>query len=286
MGDGLLIRLPRRYTSDLIYLQDAALGKPAGLEKPAPARLAPPEVTADPFSVTAKLAWTPAANARSYRVVIMQDSGPDTMLRDETVLGTTITMDGLPPGQVLRWRVEAIGWGGKCRNEGSDGTFTTPGLMKLSGVTFVSDMPWQSATAGADNPVRRDQNYFGKPIRIADKLYSKAVWTHAFNDAQPADVVLDVAEKGFGAFVANAGLDDASGGGSVQFQVLADGKLRAESPVLRPRAVHRFHVDVTGVREVTLRVLNGGDGYACDHAVWGLARFIAVGADDPLGPER
>jgi hypothetical protein len=31
-----------------------------------------------------------------------------------------------------------------------------------------------------------------------------------------------------------------------------------------------------------LRVGNGGDGYSCDHAAWGLARFIDSGAKDPL----
>jgi hypothetical protein len=39
-------------------------------------------------------------------------------------------------------------------------------------------------------------------------------------------------------------------------------------------------VDVTRAKEVVLRVLNGGDGYACDHAAWGLARFVNIGASD------
>jgi len=29
-------------------------------------------------------------------------------------------------------------------------------------------------------------------------------------------------------------------------------------------------------------VLNGGDGYGWDHAVWGWARFLKNGAKDPL----
>jgi hypothetical protein len=242
----------------------------------------PPEVKADAFGVGVKLAWTSVPGARSYRVVVTRGSGVAELLRDEVVLGSSIALDGLPPEQTLRWRVETVAWGGRCWNDGGDGVFATPALTKLTGVTFVSDMEWRRATAGADNPVRRDQNYYGRPARIADRLYRKAVWTHAFNDARPADVVLDVTGKGFATFVADTGLDDASGGGSVQFQVLADGQLRAESPVLRARARHRIRVDVTGAREITLRVLNGGDGYACDHAVWGLARLVAAGADDPL----
>ena len=122
----------------------------------------------------------------------------------------------------------------------------------------------------------------GKEIAIAGKTYPKGVWTHSFNDATSADVVIDVSGKGFGIFAADAGVEDAAGPGSVQFQVLADGAVKAESPVMRPGSVHRFNVDVTAAREITLRVLNGGDGYSCDHAAWGFARFIRAGSEDPL----
>jgi hypothetical protein len=64
--------------------------------------------------------------------------------------------------------------------------------------------------------------------------------------------------------------------------VLVDGQLKAKSPVMRPGAVHAFRVAVQGAREVTLRVLNGGDGNAGDHAAWGWARFITDGTADPL----
>ncbi len=143
-------------------------------------------------------------------------------------------------------------------------------------------MQWVKATAGADNPVRRDKNYYGKPISIAGTAYPKGLWTHAFPDATPADVVIDLSGKRFAAFRADAGLDDASGAGSVQFQVLVDGRLKAESPLLRPRQVHRFHLDLAGAKQLILRVLNGGDGYSCDHAAWGFARLVESGAADPL----
>ena len=84
------------------------------------------------------------------------------------------------------------------------------------------------------------------------------------------------------AFKADVGLDDASGGGSVQFQVLADGKIIAESPIVKPRTVHRLSADVPGAKQVTLRVLNGGDGHSCDHAAWGWPRFLKAGTDDPV----
>ena len=37
---------------------------------------------------------------------------------------------------------------------------------------------------------------------------------------------------------------------------------------------------VSIAKEITLRVLNGGDGYLCDHAAWAGARFLEAGAKD------
>jgi hypothetical protein len=168
---------------------------------------------------------------------------------------------------------------------GSAGTFATPDLA-FRGVAFASDLPWVRAAAGADNPVRRDRNLKEKPLAIGGNPVEKGLWTHAFNDGTPADVVFDVSKASFAAFKAAVGLDDLGEKGSVQFQVLVDGEKKAESPVLKPRKIHSLSVDVKGAREVTLRVLNGGDGYAWDHAVWGFARFLEAGAEDPLDERR
>ena len=135
------------------------------------------------------------------------------------------------------------------------------------------------ATAGAGNEVRRDTNYYGKMISIAGKPYAKGVWTHSFDDGTPADVVIAIPAGRFAAFAAEAGVEDAAGGGSVQFEVLVDGEVKAKSPIMRPGSVHAFHVEVRGASRITLRVSNGGDGHTCDHAAWGFARFIEAGTD-------
>ena len=49
-----------------------------------------------------------------------------------------------------------------------------------------------------------------------------------------------------------------------------------------PKKSHELIVDLAGAKEVTLRVLNGGDGYGWDHAVWGMARFLKAETKDPL----
>jgi alpha-galactosidase len=282
MGEGLTIRLPGPYTSDLIYVQDASLGKPEDLTAPGEFRLQSATAQSDPFSVTAKLTWEPSTNARFYEVVVATCADFQDAVARTSVIGTSATVSGLSPGRDLCWKVEAISYAGKQWNTGGPGTFTTPKLKDLSGAAFVSDMPWVKSTAGADNKVHRDTNYYGKPIRIAGRTYPKGIWTHSFNDATPADLVVDIAGKGFATFVADAGVEDAANGGSVQFQVLVDGKMKAVSPVMRPGAAHSFRVDVTGSKQITLRVLNGGDGFVCDHAAWGLARFVKSGTIDPL----
>jgi hypothetical protein len=198
------------------------------------------------------------------------------------VYRNAVTIPALPGSKTFHCKVLAIAWGGTRWNDGSASTFTTPPLRPLPGVTFVSDIEWENSSAGAGNAVLRDKNYHGNPIAIAGKTYPKGVWTHAFNDATPADIVIGISGRNFGTFVADAGVEDSAGNGSVQFQVLVDGELKSESPVMKSGGAHHFDVPVAHARKVTLRVLNGGDGFSCDHAAWGGARFIEAGQRDPL----
>lgn len=281
--EGLAISLPHEYASDLIYLQDASVGRPKGLEPPGPFRLGKARTTSDPFTAFAELTWEPSSHARSYRVLVAESPDFQTALADVTVVCLVATLTKLPPGRRLYWKVEAVSWGGKRWNTGGAGVFTTPLLKKMAGITFASDIQWVKATAGADNSVHRDRNYYGRDITIAGKQYAKGVWTHTFNDATPSDVIVDVSSRSFATFAADVGIEEAAGGGSVEFQVLVDGEVEARSPIMRLGAMHPLRVEIGGAKQVTLRVLNGGDGYTCDHAAWGFARFIEAGAKDPLG---
>ena len=284
MEKGLTIKLLQPYTSDIIYLQDAALGKPEGLDAPGAFHLTAAATSRnDPFALYGKFSWEPSVGAKSYRVVVSESPDLANPIASSTVTSpsTTATLE-VPPQKSLYWKVEAAGWGGRQWSTGDAGMLATPSLKKVAGVTFVSDMPWAKSTAGAGNTVHRDSNYYGKRPSIGSKPYPKAVWTHAFPDATPADVVMDISGEKFATFSAEVGVDTSAQGGSVQFQVLVDGQLKAESDVLRQGAVHPFHVDVAGAKQVTLRVLNGGDGYSCDHAVWGYARFVDAGVQDPV----
>jgi hypothetical protein len=282
MRGGLPVSLPERYSSDLVYVQAESLGRPDGLAEPGAFRLGKAETDSDEFTTSAVLRWEPSSGARSYRVRVARTADFREVVMEKTVLRPSVSVKKLPPGVTLYWSVEASSPAGKQTSEGSAQSFTTPALKDLPGVEFVSDLKWVKAVAGANNTVHRDTNYGRSTISIAGKRYAKGVWTHAFDDATPADVEIDVQGRGYGVFKAEAGVEDTAGPGSVQFQVLADGELKAESSVMRPGTVHRFDVAVAGAKRITLRVLNGGDGYSCDHAAWGWARFVQKDAADPL----
>jgi alpha-galactosidase len=282
MQHGLPLNLPDRYASDLVFVQEATSTAPRQLKPPGPFALNEARTTRGPFATTATLDWSASTQARCYRVAVADSPDFARPIRTATTFGRSLTLPDLPPDRRLFWRVEAVAWGGRHLNEGGPGSFTTPPPADLSGIVFSSDIPWTHATAGADNPVRRNVNLNNQPIRIAGILCPKGVWTHAFNDATPADCAFDISSLGVASFAALAGLEDSAGGGSVQFQVLVDGAVRAESPILKPGQIHNFLVDVRDAREVRLRVRNGGDGFTCDHAAWGLARFVKTGITDPL----
>jgi hypothetical protein len=278
MQRGLPITLPEAFTSDIVFVQDASLGKPEGLLEPADFKLRLAKSASEPFAITAELAWEPSTNARSYRVSVSDTADFANTVAKGTTATPSIVLSRLPAARTLYWKVEAVSPAGTRRNTGGPGTFVTP-ESHCKGVTFASDMPWTKATAGAET-VHRDTTFSGKPLTIDGKRYAKGLWTHAFNDQTPADTVFDIAGKNYATFKATVGVDDRGERGSVQFQLLVDGVKKAESPVMLPRKTHAMSVDVGQAKEVTLRVLNGGDGYTCDHAVWGFARFAEAGMND------
>lgn len=280
MSSGLTVTLPQPFSSDIVFLQDETVGKPDELVAPGEFELisATPEV--ELFSVSATLAWTPSDNARHYRVTVSESADFAQAVVVEMAATTSFRLSDLPPARPLYWKVEAISRGGTRLNAGGPGTFTTP-ERATKGVVFASDVEWKTATVGSDS-VHRDSNINGQPLTINGKRFQKGLWTHAFNDSTPAEFVFDVSSGKYSTFKATVGVEDAGTQGSVQFQILVDGVKQAETPVLRRGQTCNLAVNLDQVKELTLRVLNGGDGYVCDHATWGYARFLEPGADDPL----
>jgi len=121
-----------------------------------------------------------------------------------------------------------------------------------------------------------DRSVEGKRLRIAGRDYAHGYGTHA-----PGEVHLDLDGK-VARFTACIGIDDEGGAmgrdGSVEFIVEADGTALWRSPILRGgMGAQRVDVALTGKRHVVLRVTDGGDGNARDHADWADSVFQVAG---------
>ncbi|ANZ39995.1 alpha-glucosidase [Lentzea guizhouensis] len=205
-----------------------------------------------------------------------------------TVTGAPVTRQRLKAGETItgRWTVRAGGPAGftdvpvyaefrahqTVHVERAVRAFVPPPVP--TGTPFASDLPFVSESNGW-GPVERDRSNGetsagdGAPLRIAGVTYAKGLGTHA-----PAEVSLYLG-RGCRAFDALVGLDDeTTSPGSVSFQVLGDGRLLHDSGVVRGgEAARPVAVDTTGVRMLSLRVTDGGDGRNFDHADWADARL-------------
>lgn len=144
--------------------------------------------------------------------------------------------------------------------------------------TYVSDMAWTSSTCGSPGySAQKDKNVVGNAIVIGGITYTKGIGTHAFDDNNTgADVVVNISGQGFTTFEADVGVDDGnnSSSGSIVFKVIVDGVEKAATSILRGSdAPYHLTADVTGGSTLTLRVMNGGDGYIYDWASWGNAKL-------------
>jgi len=150
-----------------------------------------------------------------------------------------------------------------------------------AGWSYLSDRPFTAATNG-DGPVERDLSNGGAAagdghgIALRQVTYGKGIGAHAAGEVSFA---LDGACT---AFAAEVGVDDEAGldvarqrvGGTVGFVVVGDGVTLADTGTLGVRTPARpLTVDVSGVRTLTLRATDGGDGTQNDHASWGDARI-------------
>jgi alpha-galactosidase len=142
-----------------------------------------------------------------------------------------------------------------------------------AGTSYLSDLPWTSATNGW-GPVERDTSNGeaaagdGNPITIGGTVYAKGLGVNA-----PSTIAYYLGGS-CSELTATVGVDDEKDGkGTVEFEVVADGKQIADSGVLKNSDGPKpLAADVTGVQDVQLVVTDGGDGNDSDHADWANAQ--------------
>jgi alpha-galactosidase len=113
----------------------------------------------------------------------------------------------------------------------------------------------------------------GKPLRIADKEYTRGLYCHAVSK-----VVVNLPSPGR-TFTSVAGIDSNSdtrpGRGSVVFSVLCGGKTVFKSDLMRegmPGVV--VNADLAGATSFILEISDGGDGISCDQSDWADAKVV------------
>ncbi|MEW2155697.1 NPCBM/NEW2 domain-containing protein [Streptomyces sp. NPDC007189] len=142
-----------------------------------------------------------------------------------------------------------------------------------AGTSYLSDLPWLSATSGW-GPVERDTSNGesgagdGHPITIGGTVYAKGLGVHA-----PSDVSFYTGTS-CTRLTADVGVDDEKGTkGSVTFEIWADGTKAASTDVLtNAMPAQPLAADITGAQVVRLVVTDAGDGNDSDHADWANAR--------------
>jgi alpha-galactosidase len=156
---------------------------------------------------------------------------------------------------------------------------------RLGAVAFVSGLVLSGLAARAET-IRLDQLDIGEteqdwgqpranqsveehPLKIGGKLFEHGLGTHATS-------TLYVNLNGATQFSASVGVDAevTSREASIEFFVLNGGKTLWHSGVMRAgEPAKSFALDLRGVKTLTLKVGDAGDGVNFDHADWADARF-------------
>ena len=140
---------------------------------------------------------------------------------------------------------------------------------------WLDQLDLRSAMQGYGEP-HKNRSVEGNPLTIGGKVFKRGFGTHA-------ESILHI-NLGGGAqkFTASVGVDDdvmGNAASSVEFFVIGDGKTLWHSGVLRAgNAPKDCAVDLSGVKELVLKVGDAGDGIDWDHADWADAKFETAAA--------
>ncbi len=141
---------------------------------------------------------------------------------------------------------------------------------KFEGTPAPEAAPVGLRVLANNDPVQKNGRG-GKPMRIADKEFTRGLYCHAVSKVV---VTLPGPGKTFAAVAGVDTNDQTSGGrGSVVFSVAVGGKEAFRSPLMREgMAGVPVKVDLAGAKEFTLDIGDGGDGIGCDQSDWAEAK--------------
>ncbi len=248
---------------------------------PIPAPIAPSNLLATAIDKTkVTLNWTDNASDE-FGFVIERKVGNGVWQLLAT-LGSNATSyldTTVSAGTSYSYRVRATGQGGDSANS-NESAVTTP-----TAVVYLSDLPWVSAVGGY-GPVEKDMNNGqdlagdGTVITLNGVTYAKGLGTHS-----DAEIVYNL-NGAYNSFQSDIGIDDRQlTGGSVIFQVFADGVKVYDSGIMGPNSPTKtINLNVAGVNTLKLVVTDAGDGSSFDWADFGGAFLIPASPSAPSAP--
>lgn len=138
---------------------------------------------------------------------------------------------------------------------------------------LLSEIPAEAKTLPlSDLKATSEKTGYGPPLRdrlpAPEGVLSSAgkPFAHGFYAHAPAKHVWNL-DGSWKSLKGSAGLADGMDG-SVKFIIEADGKTLWQSPTVKPGKLLSYDVNLTGVKSLTLRTEDAGDGRSSDWALW------------------
>jgi hypothetical protein len=235
---------------------------------------APTGLTVAGATTAAYLCWTNAASTLRTGVAVDRSSdGGNTWTTIATLAASAnyYADTTLSAGTSYVYRVRATNAAGSspASNTAAFTTFATATVT--TGLTTLAPT---SSVVGYGT-LQTNESVDGNTITLRGTTYATGLGAHAVSD-----VTYALGGK-YATFLSDVGIDDeVNGQGSVDFQVIGDGKVLYDSGVLTgASAIVHVAVNVTGVQTLTLQATNGVAGSIdYDHADWAGPQLLAAAA--------
>ena len=229
-------------------------------------------------SSSVQLNWTPPMSTANSQLLQRSTDGVNfATIATLPPLLNSYTDTGLAGSTAYTYRVIAANATG---NSAPSGTAKGTTLSAAGGTVALSSLGWTSATAGYGT-VQKNRSINGNPITLAGTAYASGIGTHA-----ASTITYNLAGQ-YTNFSSAVGIDaeeDSKGTGSVDFQVIGDGRVLFDSGVLTNDVVKTVNVGVAGVTTLQLVATNGvANSIDYDHADW-AGTTLSLGSTLPAAP--
>lgn len=127
-----------------------------------------------------------------------------------------------------------------------------------------------------------DRSVEGRTLSIGGKRFERGIGTHS------ESICLIATNNAVEEFSAYVGVDDEmeKGRGSVEFLVVGDDKILWQSGIMKSGDPAKYVIVKTKwIKELILKVSNGGDNSDCDHADWADAKVLITGVYPTILPK-